>query len=83
MQYSKLSPSPYFDVNHANTPFTKTVGRGKAVFFRDGKEYQGKWSRSKASEPTKYTFADGSPAVFAPGQVWIALLPKGRPVTAN
>jgi hypothetical protein len=83
VQYSKLLPSPYFDVNHANTPFTKTVGRGKAVFFRDGKEYQGKWSRSKASQPTKYTFADGSPAVFAPGQVWIALLPKGRPVTAN
>ena len=83
VQYSKLPPSPYFDVNHANTPFTKTVGRGKAVFFRDGKEYQGKWSRSKASQPTKYTFADGSPAVFAPGQVWIALLPKGRPVTAN
>jgi len=83
VQYSKLSPSRYFDVNHANTPFTKTVGRGKAVFFRDGKEFQGKWSRSKASQPTQYTFADGSPAVFAPGQVWIALLPKGRPVTAS
>jgi hypothetical protein len=83
VQYSKLVPSPYFDVNHANTPFTKTVGSGKAVFFRDGKEFKGKWSRAKASQPTKYTFADGSPAVFAPGQLWIALLPKGRPVTAH
>ena len=78
-----VTPSVYHDVNGANTPLTKTVGHGKALFFRDGQEYEGKWSRSKASEPTKYTFADGSPAVFAPGQIWIALLPKGRPVTAN
>jgi hypothetical protein len=83
VQYSKLVPSPYFDVNHVNTPFTKTVGSGKALFFRNGHEFTGKWSRSKASQPTKYTFADGSPAVFAPGQLWVALLPKGRPVTAH
>jgi hypothetical protein len=83
VQYSNLVPSPYFDVNHVNTPFTKTVGHGKAVFFRNGQEFTGKWSRSKSSQPIKYTFADGSPAVFAAGQVWIALLPKGRPVTAH
>ena len=83
VQYSKLVPSPYFDVNHVNTPFTETLGHGKALFFRGGLEFKGKWSRSKASQPTKYTFADGSPAVFASGQLWIALLPKGRPVTAN
>lgn len=83
VQYSQLVPSPYFDVNHANTPFTKTVGHGKALFFRDGKVFQGKWSRGKSAQPTKYTFANGSPAVFAPGQLWIALLPRGRPVRSN
>jgi hypothetical protein len=83
VQYSQLSPSPYFDVNHVNTPFTKTVGHGKALFFRDGKVFKGKWSRSKSTQPTKYTFANGSPAVFAPGQLWVALLPRGRPVTAH
>ena len=48
VQYSQLVPSPYFDVNHVNTPFTKTLGHGKALFFRDGKVFKGKWSRSKA-----------------------------------
>ena len=83
VQFSKLVPSPYFDVNHVNTPFTKTVGAGKALFFRDGKVFRGTWRRSKAAQPTKYTFANGRPAVFAPGQLWIALLPRGRPVTAR
>jgi hypothetical protein len=83
VQYSKLVPSPYFDVNHANTPFTQTVGRGKALFFRDGQEFKGNWTRASATEPTHYTFANGTEAVFAPGQIWIALLPKGRPVSAS
>ena len=81
VQYSKLRPSIYHDVNGANTPLTETVGAGKALFFRDGKVFKGKWRRAKASQPTQYTLADGSPAVFAPGQVWIALIGRGRPVT--
>jgi Protein of unknown function (DUF3048) N-terminal domain/Protein of unknown function (DUF3048) C-terminal domain len=83
VQYSTLRPSVYHDVNGANTPLTETVGKGKALFFRDGKEFKGTWSRAKASQPTAYKFADGSPAVFASGQVWIALLGRGRPVTVG
>lgn len=83
VQYSTLKASVYHDVNGANTPLTKTVGQGKALFFRDGQEFKGTWTRAKASQPTTYTFADGSPAVFAGGQVWIALLGRGRPVTVN
>jgi Protein of unknown function (DUF3048) N-terminal domain/Protein of unknown function (DUF3048) C-terminal domain len=83
VQYSKVVASPYHDVNGANTPLTETVGHGKALFFRDGQEFKGKWSRTSATQPTQYTFADGTEAVFAPGQIWIALLPKGRPVSAN
>jgi hypothetical protein len=81
VQYSKLRASAYHDVNGANTPLTETLGHGKALFFRDGQVFKGKWARGKAAQPTKYTFADGSPAVFASGQVWIALLGRGRPVT--
>jgi Protein of unknown function (DUF3048) N-terminal domain/Protein of unknown function (DUF3048) C-terminal domain len=83
VQYSTLTASVYHDVNGANTPLTKTVGHGAALFFRDGKEFKGTWTRAKASEPTKYKFADGSPAVFAGGQIWVALLGRGRPVTVN
>jgi Protein of unknown function (DUF3048) N-terminal domain/Protein of unknown function (DUF3048) C-terminal domain len=83
VQFATLRPSPYHDVNGVNTPLTETVGQGKALIFRDGKQFQGRWTRAKASEPTTYTFADGTPAVFAPGQVWIALLGRGRPVTVK
>ena len=71
------------DVNGANTPLTKTVGHGKALFFRDGQEFTGTWSRAKASQPTQYKFDDGTPAVFAGGQIWVTLLGRGRPVVVK
>jgi hypothetical protein len=83
VQYSTLRPSAYKDVNGVNTPLTVTTGHGKALFFRNGKAFKGTWQRSKASQPTKYTFANGNPAVFAPGQIWIALLGRNRPVSFN
>jgi hypothetical protein len=81
VQYSTLRASAYHDVNGANTPLTKTVGHGKALFFRDGQVFKGTWQRPKVSQATQYTFADGSPAVFAAGQIWVALLGRDRPVT--
>jgi hypothetical protein len=83
VQFCTVRPSVYHDVNGANTPRTDTVGHGKALFFRDGKEFQGTWARPTASKATKYTFADGSPAVFAPGQLWVTLLGRGRAVTVK
>jgi hypothetical protein len=83
VQYSTLRPSAYKDVNGVNTPLTVTTGHGKALFFRNGKVFKGKWRRAKPWYPTKYTFANGSPAVFAPGQIWIALLGRNRPVSIN
>jgi hypothetical protein len=81
VQYSTVRPSAYHDVNGANTPLTETVGHGKALFFRDGQVFKGSWQRPKVSQATQYTFADGSPAVFAAGQIWVALLGRDRPVT--
>ena len=81
VQYSTLKASVYHDVNGANTPRTKTVGAGKALFFRDGKVFKGTWHRALASKPIQYQFADGTPAVFAGGQLWIALVGSDRPVT--
>lgn len=83
VQYATVRPSPYHDVNGANTPLTETVGHGRALFFRDGQVFHGSWRRAKAAQPTSYRFADGTPAVFAHGQVWIALVGRDRPVTVN
>lgn len=82
VQFTTVKPSPYYDVNGANTPMTETVGKGRALVFRDGQVFKGAWSRAKAGDPTAYTMA-GAPAVFAPGQVWVALIGRDRPVTVD
>jgi hypothetical protein len=79
VQFAAVVPSAYHDINGANTPMTKTVGTGKALIFRDGQVFEGRWSRPKASAATTYTVG-GEPAVFAPGNVWVTLVKRGSPV---
>ena len=54
---STVKPSVYHDVNGANTPQTQTVGKGKALFFRDGQVFEGAWSRPSKAGATTYTIA--------------------------
>jgi len=82
VQFATVRPSVYRDVNGANTPLTETVGKGKTLVFRDGQVYEGAWERSKAWKPTTYTIG-GRPAVLSPGQVWVALIGRDRPVTVR
>jgi hypothetical protein len=55
------------------TPFTRTVGSGDAQVYRDGKRFDGKWSRTDASNKTQYT-VNGKDIPFADGQTWILLV---------
>jgi hypothetical protein len=82
VQFATVKPSKYHDINGANTPQTVTVGKGRALIYRDGKVYEGTWSRPKAGAVTSYTIA-GQPASFAPGQLWVALIGRDRPVTTG
>jgi hypothetical protein len=81
-QFVTVKPSAYHDINGANTPQTLTVGHGRALFYRDGQVFEGSWSRAKASDVTSYTIG-GQPASFAPGQLWVALIGRDRPVTTT
>jgi hypothetical protein len=81
-QFVTVKPSAYHDINGANTPQTLTVGKGRALIFRDGQVFEGRWSRDKASDATSYTIG-GAPASFAAGQVWVALIGRDRPVTTR
>jgi hypothetical protein len=81
-QLVTVKPSVYHDINGVNTPQTLTVGHGRALFFRDGQVYEGAWSRAKPSDVTSYTIA-GQPASLAPGQLWVALIGRDRPVTTT
>jgi hypothetical protein len=74
--------SPYRDVNRNTTPDSRTVGSGTALVLRDGRVYDARWSRPSDADPTTYTVG-GRPAVFAAGQVWVALVGASREVTVG
>lgn len=67
------------DVNGNPSAFTKTVGSGRVVLFRDGKRIEGKWSRPSVGAPTAFTDAAGKPLLFAPGGTFVALVRPGAP----
>lgn len=56
----------------------KTVGKGNAVFMKDGKAITIKWS--KASDRARTIFKDkyGREIKFNRGNIWITIVPKGR-----
>jgi hypothetical protein len=56
-------------------PYAQSVGHGTAVVLRGGKAFQVRWSRPSADSGTAYTLPDGQPMTFAPGQVWVLLVP--------
>jgi hypothetical protein len=82
VQFATVRQTSYHDINGVRTPMTKTVGQGRALIFRDGKVYEGLWQRDNPADPTSYTVG-GQTAVFAPGQIWVALIGRDRPVTVK
>ncbi len=73
IQMIEITPSEYGDKFGGVTPKSHVVGSGAAYFLRNGSVTKVSWSRDSASSPTKWLLEDGTPAYFAPGQVWIFL----------
>ncbi|MEV7324865.1 DUF3048 domain-containing protein [Streptomyces sp. NPDC093970] len=71
VQHVRVRTSAYHDVLGNPTPYTETVGTGKAEVLRDGRSYEAVWNRRTATDGTTFTAADGSPLPFATGQVWV------------
>jgi len=76
IQLVSITPSEYGDKFGGNTPFSQTVGTGKAYVLRDGIVIQATWNRPDALSPTTWSDATGAEIKFAPGQVWVALTDK-------
>ena len=51
------------------------TGAGKAVLLRDQRRIDLTWRRDRKDQLTAFAFPDGSPATFAPGNVWISFVP--------
>ncbi len=54
---------------------------GRAQILRDGKVYEGKWSRPGRGEPFTITFQDGTPLPLKPGTSWWQVVPLEMPVS--
>jgi hypothetical protein len=63
------------DATGSPSPFAATVGDGAVVVLRDGLAFTGTWSRPAPDAITTFTLPDGSPLTFAPGPVWVVLVP--------
>jgi hypothetical protein len=81
VQYVSVHRSRYHDVNGANSPLSRTVGRGKGLLFRDGRVIAIRWSRKAKRRATTWTDAKGNPMTLRTGTTYVMLVPKGRKVT--
>ena len=73
IQIVSITPSEYKDKVGGVTPFSQTVGTGKAYVLRDGQRFATIWNRPFSEGGTTFTLADGTLMNFDPGQIWIAL----------
>lgn len=73
IQMVSITPSEYKDKLGGVTPFSQTVGSGKAYILRDGEMFATTWTRPSALEGTSFTLESGEQMNFAAGQIWIAL----------
>lgn len=81
VQLCRVSVNPG-DVDVMGNPsqFTHSVGSGRAVLFRNGKRIEGKWSRTSAGAPTRFTDLAGKPLLFALGGVIVVMGTTGARV---
>jgi len=75
VQYVNVVASRLHDVNGMATPYTHTIGRGNAVFFRDGRYVSGTWIRPTAASGTAW-FVGGKRYPMRPGRTWVILVPR-------
>ncbi|MEU6802520.1 DUF3048 domain-containing protein [Streptomyces neyagawaensis] len=76
VQHVTIRQSRFHDYLGNNTPYTETVGSGKAEVLRDGRVFEADWERRTPSDGTTFTTADGEPMNFAKGQVWVLYVRK-------
>ncbi len=76
LQRVAVRDTPIRDTSGAPSPFAATVGAGSAIVLRDGLAFDGSWSRPAPDAITTFTLPDGSPLTFAPGPVWVVLVPE-------
>ena len=57
-----------------------TKGKGKILFFKDGKSEKGTWAKASRLARTVFSDSKSKEIKFNPGHIWISLLPVGTDV---
>lgn len=70
VQDVRVGPSPR---GYKGSPYSETVGFGRAAVYRDGKRYACTWNRPTAKNGTAFRF-NGKIMNFHPGRTWIVLV---------
>lgn len=83
IQMVSITPSEYKDKLGGVTPFSQTMGSGKAYVLRDGELFATTWNRASAQSGTIFTLDNGEQMKFAPGQIWIALTDREPDFTSR
>jgi hypothetical protein len=65
----------YLDKRYGNIPKTVMVDTGKAWVFSGGKFIEATWTKTSATSPISLVDAAGVPALLAPGNTWVELMP--------
>lgn len=81
IQIVAITDSIYGDKFGEITPFSETIGTGRAVMLRDGFSYQIKWQRDAQTDLTQWQTLDGQSANFKPGRTWVFLTDQAPVLT--
>jgi len=60
--------------------FYTTIGTGKALVFQNGQVIEATWTKTSATNRTKFTDKSGKEITFVRGKIWIEVLPIGNEV---
>ena len=63
------------DAAGSASPVARTVGSGQSQVLRDGRVFDGTWSRPAEDAPTRFHTAAGAELPLAAGPVWVLLVP--------
>ena len=83
IQMVSITPSEYKDKLGGVTPYSNTIGTGKAYVLRNGEMFATTWSRPSAQSGTIFTLENGEQMKFEAGQIWIALTDREPDFTSR
>jgi hypothetical protein len=84
VQFVPVVKGRYRDVLGNNSPDTRSIGKGRVSVFRDGRRFDGTWSRPTRSAGTHFLTAAGTDIPLHPGgQTWVLLVPTNGRITGS